>query len=64
MIHSRVYFEDLYRHNSDPWGYDFHWYEARKRQICLALLTKPRYPKSVRSRLFKWTFKFSFGAKS
>ncbi|MDU6160614.1 MAG: class I SAM-dependent methyltransferase, partial [Acinetobacter sp.] len=45
MIHSRVYFEDLYRHNSDPWGYDFHWYEARKRQICLALLTKPRYLK-------------------
>lgn len=45
MIHSRVYFEDLYRHNSDPWGYDAHWYEARKRQICLALLTKPRYPK-------------------
>jgi cyclopropane fatty-acyl-phospholipid synthase-like methyltransferase len=40
-----VYFEDLYRHNSDPWGYDFHWYEARKRQICLALLTKPRYLK-------------------
>lgn len=45
MIHSRVYFEDLYRHNNDPWGYDFHWYEARKRQICLSLLTKPRYPK-------------------
>lgn len=45
MIHSRVYFEDLYGHNSDPWGYDFHWYEARKRQICLALLTKPRYLK-------------------
>ncbi|QVR66769.1 class I SAM-dependent methyltransferase [Acinetobacter sp. BHS4] len=45
MIHSRVYFEDLYRHNNDPWGYDFHWYEARKRQICLALLTKPRYLK-------------------
>ena len=40
-----MYFEDLYRHNSDPWGYDAHWYEARKRQICLALLTKPRYPK-------------------
>ncbi|KJH64819.1 methyltransferase [Acinetobacter calcoaceticus] len=40
-----MYFEDLYRHNSDPWGYDSHWYEARKRQICLALLTKPRYPK-------------------
>lgn len=40
-----MYFEDLYRHNSDPWGYDSHWYEARKRQICLALLTRPRYPK-------------------
>ncbi|EEY77582.1 methyltransferase domain protein [Acinetobacter calcoaceticus RUH2202] len=45
MIPSRMYFEDLYRHNSDPWGYDSHWYEARKRQICLALLTRPRYPK-------------------
>ena len=45
MIHSRMYFEDLYRHNSDPWGYDSHWYEARKRQICLALLTRPRYTK-------------------
>lgn len=45
MIHSRMYFEDLYSHNSDPWGYDSHWYEARKRQICLALLTRPRYPK-------------------
>lgn len=40
-----MYFEDLYRYNSDPWGYDSHWYEARKRQICLALLTRPRYPK-------------------
>lgn len=40
-----MYFEDLYRHNNDPWGYDSHWYEARKRQICLALLTRPRYPK-------------------
>lgn len=40
-----MYFEDLYRHNSDPWGYDSHWYEARKRQICLALLIRPRYPK-------------------
>ena len=49
MIHSRVYFEDLYRHNSDPWGYDFHWYEARKRQICLALLTKP-----ATQKCWKW----------
>ncbi len=43
MIHSRVYFEELYRSNNDPWGYDYHWYEARKRQICLALLTRPHY---------------------
>jgi len=38
-----MYFEELYRNNSDPWGYDFHWYEARKRQICLALLTRQHY---------------------
>lgn len=43
MTHSRMYFEELYRTNNDPWGYDYHWYEARKRQICLALLTRPHY---------------------
>jgi hypothetical protein len=37
---SSQYFEALYHHNNDPWGYDLHWYEARKRQICLALLTQ------------------------
>jgi cyclopropane fatty-acyl-phospholipid synthase-like methyltransferase len=37
------YFEALYHHNNDPWGYDHHWYEARKRQICLALLTQQHY---------------------
>jgi len=40
-----MYFEELYRSNNDPWGYDYHWYEARKRQICLALLTRPHYQK-------------------
>ncbi|RZF55861.1 methyltransferase domain-containing protein [Acinetobacter halotolerans] len=45
MTHSNQYFEALYRNNDDPWGYDFHWYEARKRQICLALLTRQHYPK-------------------
>jgi cyclopropane fatty-acyl-phospholipid synthase-like methyltransferase len=45
VIHSRIYFEELYRNNNDPWGYDYHWYEARKRQICLALLTRPHYQK-------------------
>lgn len=43
MNDSNQYFEALYHHNNDPWGYDLHWYEARKRQICLALLTQQRY---------------------
>lgn len=43
MNDSSQYFEALYHHNNDPWGYDLHWYEARKRQICLALLTQQRY---------------------
>lgn len=36
------YFDALYQHD-DPWSYDVRWYEARKRQICLALLPKKRY---------------------
>ena len=31
MNDSSQYFEALYHHNNDPWGYDLHWYEARKR---------------------------------
>lgn len=30
MNDSSQYFEALYHHNNDPWGYDLHWYEARK----------------------------------
>ena len=36
-------FEELYSKSEDPWGYDHRWYEARKKQICLALLTRPHY---------------------
>ncbi len=45
MNNAGQYFEALYHHNNDPWGYDQHWYEARKRQICLAMLTQQHYPK-------------------
>ncbi len=38
------YFEVLYHQSNDPWGYDQHWYEARKRQVCLAVLTQQHYP--------------------
>ncbi len=37
------YFDTLYHHNDDPWGYTQRWYEQRKRQICLALLPRQRY---------------------
>lgn len=43
MNHSSHGFDQLYRHSNDPWGYDHRWYEARKRQICLALLTQKHY---------------------
>lgn len=36
-------FDDLYAQSLDPWGYERHWYEARKRALCLAMLSRPRY---------------------
>lgn len=36
-------FDALYARNLDPWGYEHRWYEARKRALCLAMLTRPRY---------------------
>ena len=37
------YFDQLYQQTTDPWHYETRWYEARKRQLCLAALTQPRY---------------------
>nr|WP_299380473.1 class I SAM-dependent methyltransferase [uncultured Halomonas sp.] len=36
-------FDTLYARNPDPWGYEHRWYEARKRALCLAMLTRPHY---------------------
>lgn len=42
MNHSE-YFNKMYHRDDDPWGYNQLWYEQRKKQICLAVLTQPRY---------------------
>ncbi|WP_227369382.1 class I SAM-dependent methyltransferase [Halomonas sp. M20] len=36
-------FDTLYAQSPDPWGYEHRWYEARKRALCLAMLTRPYY---------------------
>ncbi len=43
MINQTDYFDELYKNNDDPWGYEQRWYEQRKRQICLSLLLKSQY---------------------
>lgn len=36
-------FEALHARNADPWHYHTRWYERRKRDLTLALLTRERY---------------------
>ncbi len=43
MSLKRRYFEDLYRHDRDPWGFRTRWYETRKRQLTLAALPDPYF---------------------
>jgi SAM-dependent methyltransferase len=43
MTVGRRYFEDLYEHDGDPWGFRTRWYEARKRQMTLAALPQRYY---------------------
>jgi len=43
MSTSRIYFDDLYRNNDDPWRYRTSWYERRKRDLVLASLPRERY---------------------
>lgn len=35
--------DDLHHENPDPWGVDTRWYEARKRDLLLAMLPRPRF---------------------
>lgn len=38
------YFEQMYAHDPDPWGFRTRAYEARKRAVTLASLPQERYP--------------------
>ncbi len=40
---SREYFEEIYKDTDDPWQFESSWYEARKFNLTLAALTRPRY---------------------
>ncbi|MDB5581225.1 MAG: Methyltransferase type 12 [Bradyrhizobium sp.] len=37
------HFDRMYSRNPDPWGYEYRWYEKRKRALLLAALPKARY---------------------
>ena len=37
------YFDDLYRKDPDPWGFESLWYEARKYALTVASLPQARY---------------------
>ncbi|MCR4539924.1 nodulation S family protein [Pseudomonas sp. 18.1.10] len=37
------YFDQLFAGNDDPWAFRQRWYERRKRELTLAMLTRPRY---------------------
>ncbi|WP_167509200.1 class I SAM-dependent methyltransferase [Pseudomonas oryzihabitans] len=43
MTVSMSYFDTLYAGNADPWDYRHRWYEARKRDLTLAILPHRRY---------------------
>lgn len=41
--HDRAYFERMYRHDPDPWGFDSSAYERRKYDLTLAALPPGRF---------------------
>ena len=43
MTLGQPYFDNLYRHHSDPWGFRTRWYETRKRQLTTAALPDQHY---------------------
>ncbi len=47
LTHRRTYFDELYRTDLDPWGFEASWYERRKRDITMAVLPNARYRRGV-----------------
>ena len=45
--YSESYFDALYNDNTDPWQYQTRWYEKRKRDICLAILSQSKYNNAI-----------------
>jgi hypothetical protein len=43
MTVSASYFDDMYAHSPDPWGFTSRWYETRKHAITMAMLPKAHY---------------------
>jgi SAM-dependent methyltransferase len=43
MGHTAGYFDAMFEADDDPWRFRSRWYEARKRALTLACLTRPRY---------------------
>ena len=39
----RTYFEQIYDHDPDPWGFESRWYEHRKYALTMAALPEPHY---------------------
>ena len=38
-----AYFERMYARSDDPWGFDDHFYERRKRELTVAALPRARF---------------------
>jgi len=44
---SAQYFENLYAHSEDPWGFESRWYEQRKYALTMAALPRARYRRAL-----------------
>lgn len=43
LVHNAQFFDDMFDSGSDPWKYQFSWYEARTRAMVMAALPNSRY---------------------
>ncbi len=40
---ARKYFDGMYEHDDDPWGFETRWYEKRKRAVTVSALPRERF---------------------
>jgi SAM-dependent methyltransferase len=64
LISQEQHFDQLFRSNQDPWGYESVWSEKRRHSLMLAMLDRPQYKRAYEPGCANGVFSALLGARA